>query len=158
MRMIRIGWFTYLVLNLLVLSLFISDRILKIFFIKNPSQNLGSDFFYNILSFHFAENQGIAFGILLNKIFLLILVALVIFILFGVLFKSYLKKNILETFSLTLIIIGAISNFIDRLKFGFVIDYIDVPFFTVFNLADCMITFGVLILAFEILKRKKTSG
>jgi len=158
MRMIRIGWIKYLILNFFALSIFIIDRIFKIFFIKNPSQRLGSDFFYNVLSFHLEENQGIAFGILFNKTFLLILVILVIFILFGFLFKSYSKKNILEIFSLTLVIIGAISNLIDRLLFGFVIDYIDVSFFTVFNLADCMITFGVLILAYEILKRKKTSG
>jgi len=146
----------YLSLNVVIFISFVVDRILKLFFIKNPSQRLGSDFFYNILSFHFEKNFGVAFGILLNKIFLLVLVILVIFVLVGFLFKSYLRKNILEIFSLTLIIIGAISNLIDRLRYGFVIDYIDVPFFTVFNLADCMITVGVVALLLGILKNKKS--
>ena len=45
---------------------------------------------------------------------------------------------------LTFIIFGAISNMLDRLKYGFVIDYLDLKYFTVFNMADVMIVGGVL--------------
>lgn len=146
MRMIRIGWIKYLILNLLTLLLFIVDRLVKIYFIKNPAVKFGGDFFYGLLSFHFEKNIGVAFGILVNQMFLSALVIFIILILVNFLIRAYFKKDSLETLALILIITGAISNLIDRLRFGYVVDYIDVPWFTVFNLADAMITFGVGIL------------
>ena len=45
---------------------------------------------------------------------------------------------------MALIIFGAVSNLYDRLKYGFVIDYFDLKYFTIFNIADAMIFFGAL--------------
>ncbi|MFA6255080.1 MAG: signal peptidase II [Patescibacteria group bacterium] len=147
----------YIAVNLLGLILFIVDRILKLYFLKNPAKILGGDFFSGLFSFQLARNSGIAFGVPFNYWLLLILTILVIFILVSFLLKAYRQQKFLEVFTLTLIIVGAISNLIDRLRFGFVIDYIDAPWFTVFNLADCLITFGVGILVLGFLKKKKTS-
>ncbi|KKP78386.1 MAG: Lipoprotein signal peptidase [Candidatus Moranbacteria bacterium GW2011_GWF2_35_39] len=55
------------------------------------------------------------------------------------------KLLITKEFSLLLIFSGAISNIIDRLFFGCVIDFIDLKFWPVFNLADIYITIGVVI-------------
>lgn len=145
----------YFCLNLIVLILFVADRALKFYFIHNPAKIIGGDFIFNLLSFRLAKNQGIAFGILFNQIALIIFIILVIFILVWFLVKAYGQKNYWEIFGLTAIVIGAISNLLDRLRFGYVIDYIDVPFFTVFNLADCLITVGVLILFLVIFKNKR---
>jgi len=148
----------YFSLNLFALALFIVDRILKYYFLKNSATNLGGDFISGLLNFHFEKNTGIAFGILINQVFLLALIVFVILILVCFLVRAYRQKDWLTTFSLTLIIVGAISNLIDRMCYGFVIDYIDVPWFTVFNLADCMITIGVGLLLVEIFKKKKASN
>ena len=49
---------------------------------------------------------------------------------------------------LTILLFGAISNIIDRIRLGFVIDYIDLKYFTIFNIADIMIvgSIGLLII------------
>jgi signal peptidase II len=49
-------------------------------------------------------------------------------------------------FGLILIVSGALGNLIDRLRFGYVIDFIDVRIWPVFNIADSAITIGTLLL------------
>lgn len=61
------------------------------------------------------------------------------------LFLAVYKKDLVSAFCMMLIALGAISNLIDRMIYGFVIDYFDVRFFSVLNLADIMITLGVMI-------------
>ena len=51
--------------------------------------------------------------------------------------------------TLILILSGAISNLIDRLYFGCVIDFIDLKFWPVFNFADVYITIGVIMLIYK---------
>lgn len=66
-----------------------------------------------------------------------------------------------DVFGLALILGGAIGNILDRVRFGFVVDYADLHFgewrpFLIFNLADACITIGVLILlARALLLREK---
>src|SRR3989344_6924131 len=133
----------YLSITLPVLFLFVLDRLAKLWFVKNP------DFFKEavagFLKFQLEKNFGVAFGLPLNKTLTVILTVIIIIILISILLKLYYKKNVWLVFSLSLIILGAGSNLIDRLKYGFVVDYINVPFFTVFNLADVMISLGVIL-------------
>lgn len=141
----------YFSLNLAVLLLFILDRAVKFYFIKNPAKTFGGDF----LSLDLATNKGVAFGIGFNQIILLGLIVVVITILFNFLSQAYVKNDLVGIFALTSVIFGAISNLIDRIRYGFVIDYIDVSWFTVFNLADIMITAGSLILIVDVFFNKK---
>lgn len=137
----------YLSFNLLALIFFVVDRFFKLWFFNNPSVDLGGDF---ILSFKYAINYGVAFGLGSNQLVLSILIIIVIVVIVHYLIRAYLEKNSLAVFSLTLILAGSLSNLIDRLRYGFVIDYIDLKWFTVFNLADIMITVGVVILIFDL--------
>lgn len=132
-------------LNIVVVFLFLADRFLKLFFQKNPAVSYGGDFFSGFLSFNFYTNTGVAFGLKLNQQFLMLLILVILIFLAWLLVKEYKRKNLLAIFSLTLILTGALSNMLDRVRFGYVIDYIDVKWFTVFNLADAMITIGVFI-------------
>jgi signal peptidase II len=64
-----------------------------------------------------------------------------------------------EVIILTFIIFGAISNILDRLIYGYVIDYLELKYFTVFNLADVMISGGAIILLTKTIKlNKKTAA
>ncbi len=58
---------------------------------------------------------------------------------------------------LSLILGGAIGNLIDRLRFGYVVDFIDLRFWPVFNVADSCITIGAAILFFAIIRSKDVS-
>jgi signal peptidase II len=51
-----------------------------------------------------------------------------------------------EYFAFSLILAGGLGNFIDRVTYGFVIDFIDISFNPyIFNLADSYVTIGILI-------------
>ena len=147
----------YLGLNITVFILFIFfilDLALKFYFIENPTIIIGRDFIFGLVNFHLVKNSGIAFGIVLNQIFLVILIIVIILIMIRVLVKAYFEKNNGLVVGLSFIVVGAISNLIDRIRFGFVVDYIDLKWFTVFNLADTMISVGVVILLIVIYKGK----
>src|SRR3989344_6976011 len=148
-------WLKFILINLSALILFLVDRAIKIYFFKNPAQKIGGDF----LNIHLEKNFGLAFGFdFLHPVILLILIISLIFVLFGFLISAYQKKWFLGIFGFSLIIFGAVSNLIDRLNYGFVIDYFDLSWFTVFNLADTMISFGVAIIATAVLFDKKKTN
>ena len=71
------------------------------------------------------------------------IIILILILLFWFWKKDMAKKSIL-IWPWALIIIGAISNLMDRIQYGGVIDFINVPRFTVFNLSDIYISIGVV--------------
>jgi len=72
-------------------------------------------------------------------------------------FSDFLKnpKYIIHNTSyLILIFSGALSNLIDRLHYGCIVDFIDLKFWPVFNLADAFITIGGIMIIIKILNPK----
>ena len=112
--------------------LIIIDRLTKIFFREK-----------NFSIFNYSENYNLAFGILKNNIFIIILTLIIIFILISLYLKN---KNSKIRLSLILILSGVISNLVDRIFLGYVIDFIDLGFWPIFNLADLYSTIGVILL------------
>lgn len=105
-----------------------------------------------IFNITYAQNPGAAFGILAYRtnffIAITILLAIIIIVLFIILDKEY---NLLKL-GLALQLGGALGNFIDRVKTGYVIDFFDFSFWPVFNMADIAIVTGVAILIIFIIK------
>lgn len=126
-----IGYFTS------ILLLFVVDRFTKIYILKNPSPSFGGGFF----DLHINEN--IAFSLPLTYLVLYPIIILIIIAIVWIWKKDYDKKSIL-IWPWGLVIIGAISNFLDRIRYGGVIDFINVPYFSVFNLSDVYISWGVI--------------
>ena len=130
--------------RLLILSgglfLILTDQTLK--YLARTNQAAGLTW-KNIIGWEFFANSGIAFNIPFPAIVLNILTPLIIFYLIVLLLKS--DKNKFRFLALTLIISGALSNYLDRILFGVTIDYL--RFFTsIINLADIIILIGVVIL------------
>jgi len=144
----------------IVTSIFILDRVTKIYVINFYDNNLGDDLLNSkYLNIRLIWNEGIAFGLfsfdekILYNI-LTFLIGLVIFIIFFMLRTNEgLKK-----YSLLIILGGAIGNLIDRgftlfnlFEYKGVIDFIDLgitgiyrwPY--IFNVADMSVTFGIII-------------
>lgn len=63
-------------------------------------------------------------------------------------------SGIWNLYFVILIISGAVSNLLDRLIFGCVIDFIDLRFWPVFNLADIFICLGAIIIILKLFKNK----
>jgi signal peptidase II len=122
----------------LVIGLFLVDQIFKYIAIK---------YYPQLVSY----NYGIVFGWIDNK-FLVVLLLLVGFLIFIWLFVKS-KKD----FSLPLLLIlsGATSNILDRFIYGGVVDYINLNFFTNFNLADVYIVVGSFWYIFKAIKYPK---
>jgi signal peptidase II len=113
--------------------------------------------FGDIFSLNYVKNYYIAFslpfsGPILSGMIGIIILSLLIYWLKLVFFTNFKYQISKIDYALTTLIIGAILNFTDRIKFGFVIDYFYLKYFTIFNLADIMIVGGViglLILSFK---------
>ncbi len=132
------------------------DRYLK-FISINYFQGSSFSLIDNFLSFTFTANYYVAFSLPFSGPVLNILIALIIIFLFSYLFYSIRKdNNDLLTVGFLLILIGAISNFVDRITLGHVTDYIYLKHFTVFNLADVYISSGALISVISLYKKQVT--
>lgn len=99
-----------------------------------------------IFSFGLYKNEGVAFGIRIPQELFYILVAVIIFFIFEKYKKEIKNKNFLVLTSLVLIGAGAISNIIDRIFRGYVVDYLHFFNLSAFNAADVVIVAGILLL------------
>jgi len=102
----------------------------------------------------YVENRGIAFGLFPQGSSLFIVISLIIIL--GIIFFERKKviKSLKERFCLGLILGGALGNFIDRLRFGFVIDFLDFRIWPVFNLADSGVCIGGILMVFFLLRKR----
>lgn len=109
----------------------------------------------NVFSLFFSKNYNIAFSLPVSGPILIgaIIVILIILLYFWVFLVKKGREN--NYLILTFLIIGALINLIDRLKYGFVVDYFDLKYFTVFNIADIMIVGAILSLILLNIKRNK---
>ena len=99
----------------------------------------------NFFKFTYLENTGAAFGIFGDSTIALAIVSVVFIIAFCVFDYFNHSNNIWYVLGISLIISGAIGNFIDRIFLGYVRDFISINLFSfVFNLADLFITIGVI--------------
>jgi len=87
-----------------------------------------------------SSNNGGAFSLLQNYRYYNLLVAVLIVLL--IVSMIYLKN--VRTWPVFLIVAGATSNLIDRLARSSVVDFIDLEFFSSFNIADIAITCGLI--------------
>jgi signal peptidase II len=105
-----------------------------------------TNFFAITLSF----NHGISFGFL-NKVeqSQIVLVAINLMIVAFLLRYYFTTKNLQSKISITMIVSGAIGNIMDRLSYGFVIDFLDLHYlhyhWPIFNFADIFIVIGVIL-------------
>lgn len=105
----------------------------------------------NVFHITFVRNPGAAFGILQNQTaFFIVVTIIVIFLLVGVYWKLA-RKNIILTTGLSLQLGGAVGNLIDRIRFSYVVDFLDFRVWPVFNVADMAIVTGVILLAWQLL-------
>lgn len=93
-----------------------------------------------------SHNDGVAFGLAGGGGILVILLAAVALVALGAFIASAPESN-LTWISGGLILGGAAGNLIDRVRIGHVTDFILLPSWPAFNLADCAITVGVVLLA-----------
>lgn len=132
--------------------LVIIDQIIK-YFVSAYLQPVGSvSIIDNLFSLKYVENKGVAFGMFSDMRW--VFVALTSVLLAIIIFYMFKKRPTGKFFYIcaALIIGGGIGNLIDRIFYGYVIDYLSLSFFPpVCNFADYCITAGTIMLVIYLL-------
>lgn len=133
---------------------FILDRLSKAWAVRRLGAGEIVDLWLGMLRFVYVENTGAAFGLLQGRQTALAVVTGLI--LLGLLVWLVIGRNTLAALPKTglwLLLGGAAGNLVDRVAYGYVIDFIEVRFirFPVFNLADTFVCIAFAVLALWIL-------
>ena len=140
---------------LFVILLVVLDQASKIYLtLVNKTSPIDLEVIRGFFRITYTCNDGAAFSILKGKrVFFIIMTIIVVFLIVYYLLKN--KVYWVEKYSLLLIISGAVGNLIDRIMYGYVIDFLGFIIvgydFPVFNIADSFITIGAIGLIISIL-------
>ena len=143
---------SFIISTLLVFSIFLFDRLSKIYVIFLDNKFFGSEIFSSkFLNISLIWNEGIAFGLLsFNEKIFYNLLTFIILVIILIIFLMALKSYGLKKYSLLMILGGALGNVYDRIFYGAVPDFIDFHIgnfhWFIFNVADIFITLGVIFM------------
>jgi len=104
------------------------------------------------LAFEYVENTGAAFGMFAGRTWLISVLALAVAAGFLLAFRRELPTRGTLRLSIGLVLGGGIGNLLDRIRLGYVIDFIAVAIWPRFNIADTAITVGLALLAIVVLR------
>jgi signal peptidase II len=134
------------IIALVILSL---DQLTKFIVTKSLWLNQSIPLVKGILYLTLIRNRGAAFGIFKNQVPLFIVTSIFAIILICFNLKDPRHKKLsLYNISLSLILGGAVGNLIDRVFLGYVVDFLDLRIWPVFNVADSAITVGAILLGY----------
>ena len=142
----------FIISSLLVFSIFLLDRLSKIYVIYLDKKFLGSELLSSkFLNIRLIWNEGIAFGLLsFNETIFYNALTFLILIIILIIFFMLSKSNGIKKFSLMMILGGAIGNIYDRIFYKAVPDFLDFHIgnfhWFIFNVADIFITLGVIFM------------
>ncbi len=143
---------------IIALSILFLDQFAKLLATKNLLLNQSVPLIKGIFHLTLIHNRGAAFGILKNQTLLFIFISVfAVILIYFVLWNNKYKRFSFYNISLSFILAGALGNLIDRLRLGYVIDFLDFRIWPVFNVADSAITIGAILLGYSILKNTETT-
>lgn len=147
----------YLLLSILTIILVGIDQISKYLIVNRLNIEKNYPVIPQLISFEYLENRGVAFGFMDGKMTLITIVVILVTI--GIIYIIKLLQNSIyrnydlsKKFSFlqilcTFMIAGAIGNLIDRIRLGYVVDFIKFDFidFPSFNIADCYVVVATIL-------------
>ena len=131
------------------------DQIVKMAIVKNLRLSEQKSVINGILSMTHLRNNGAAWSILEGQQWFFVLTTVIVLAVAIWFWLKNLSKN-WYAIGLTLIISGALGNFIDRVRQGYVVDMFQLDFinFPIFNVADILLSIGFVVLFIGILIEK----
>ena len=142
-----------MIFYLISVAVFVVDQFLKALAKSSFASGGTITLIKKLVYFTYIENRGAAFGLFQGQRILLILISLAVACVV-VYFHLKTSKNSNLQIPLAFIFGGTVSNLVDRIFRSFVIDYIDLRFWPIFNVSDVMINLGVLLLILRIVFSK----
>ena len=147
----------------MIILIVIFDQVTKLLAQKYLSDGTVVTFIKGIVQFNYTENTGMAFSLFTGARWIFIVITVIAC--GGALWYMFTDRcnSLWLYWSIGVIIAGGLGNFIDRVLYGFVIDFIEPVFlnFAIFNIADCAVTLGavslIAYLVLDIFKREKAN-
>ncbi|MGY3765924.1 signal peptidase II [Vagococcus vulneris] len=141
-----------LIYGLVIITAIIVDQLVKWWTVANIP--MYETFGHNpILSLTYIQNRGGAWSIFDGHMWVLVLITIVALVVFPTILYKNRHESKWLTIGLSLIIGGALGNFIDRIRLGYVVDMFQTEFihFPIFNVADVALNIGVICMFVYIL-------
>lgn len=142
-----------------LLSVLIADQVTKSLILDSIGPGTARrsiEIVGELLQFTFVRNTGSAFGMFQGNSQILTFAALGAMIVLVLVFARNARHDPWFALAIGLQLGGAFGNLADRVRHGYVVDFIDVPRFPTFNVADIAITCGVTLMAFCLLFRDES--
>jgi len=147
--------------SVMIIFIVAFDQITKFFAAEYLSGSGAKPFIRGIVQFRYALNEGMAFSLLSGARWFF--VALTAAACIGALWYLFSNKctSLWLYWSIGVVVSGGIGNLIDRVLYGYVVDFIEPVFvnFAIFNIADCAVTLGAAslfaCLFFDLFKKEK---
>lgn len=138
----------YAAMTTIIFGVFL-DQVTKIIAINNLANNTIT-IIPNFLRFELAYNTGMAFGLFQNARIIFIVLTVAILVWGWKYYQEYFEKSKWFYWGGILFFAGTLGNFLDRLFYGKVTDFIAVNFgsynFPIFNIADSLLTISVVVI------------
>jgi len=138
----------------IILIIFLTDRISKIYILKLAELNNQVDIYISsYLNLYLIWNKGMAFGLFsYDDRFIYNLISFIIFTLIVIILFMTIKAKSFQRYSLIFVLGGSLGNFFDRVYFSAVPDFIDFHIndfhWFIFNVADIFISIGIFCLIY----------
>ena len=146
----------YFLISALLVGL---DQWSKYLTVQNISLGETKECIPGFLSLTHLRNTGAAWSLLEGKmIFFYVITVIVSVVIIYLLIKNY-KKSIWYSVGLSFVLAGAIGNFIDRVRLGYVVDMLQTDFmnFPIFNVADSTLVVGVICIFIYLILDEKAA-
>ena len=141
---------------LIGLLIFLLDQFSKLYISRNLFLGQSVAVVKNILHISLVHNSGVAFGLFKNqKTFFIILSLIIIFYMLRDFVLNERHYTLSKRIGLGLILGGAGGNLLDRLRLGYIVDFLDLRIWPVFNIADLSICTGAFLVSAGFLLRDR---
>ena len=144
---------------LLPLFLIAADQLTKLWAVRSLKESGPRTLIEGVLGLSYVENRGMSFGLLQGQRFLFLAFTLLVCAFLVCVYLRIPETKRFRALSVCVLFIlaGAVGNFIDRARQGYVVDFLELRFisFPVFNIADCCITWTAVVLALLLFFRYK---
>lgn len=128
------------------------DQYTKYLIVQNMNLFDSIPVIKDVFEIHYIQNTGTAWGLLAGKQFIMIICSCFVFFIGLIMMVRCIKIEKYKELQVLIVLVlaGGIGNFIDRIRLGYVIDflYFKLINFPVFNVADCYVTVALFVLLF----------
>ena len=146
----------YFLISALLVGL---DQWSKYLTVQNISLGETKEFIPGFLSLTHLRNTGAAWSLLEGKMIFFYVITVIVSVVLFYLFINNYKKSIWYSVGLSFVLAGAIGNFIDRVRLGYVVDMLQTDFmnFPIFNVADSTLVVGVICIFIYLILDEKAA-